>query len=308
TVGNLYKIIKAGTVTVLDSNLKERTEFSADAAFNSRTRHNKPSNRIKLAEAKPFLDAVCHYVLENPKIRSIDEAVNVIAPTFNGVTVCTKTIYNYVHQELIDIKKMHCLEMVGRKQAKKRKYAKRHKGTSIDQCPKHIENREEFGHWEGDLIVGGRSGNSGALLTLLERKTRKEIIIKIKCKSAKQVFMAINKVEKLFGSTFKQVFKSITFDNGSEFSRYEDIQKHPKSTSTRTVVYFAHPYCSWERGSNENANKLIRRFFPKGTHFNLLTNDVIQNAVELINKKKRRILNFKSASELFNIELDKLAS
>jgi len=234
SLGNLYKIIAAGTVTVTTSRLVQREEFSALAAFNTRTKHNKRSNHLKLEKVKPFIDDVCQFVLENNKIHSIDEAVHIFKEKYPEDNVCTKTIYNYVHKELIAIKKMDCLEIVGRKPSHKPKAHKRHKGTSIDQRPEHVNDRSAFGHWEGDLIVGGRDAQSGALLTLLERKTRFEIAIPLKKKTAKCVFMAINKLEKQYAHLFPHIFQSITFDNGSEFARFRDIEKHPKSRKPRT--------------------------------------------------------------------------
>ena len=98
-----------------------------------------------------------------------------------------------------------------------------------------------------------------------------------------------------------EVFKSITFDNGVEFSKWEDIEKYLK-----TKTYFAHPYCSCERGSNENGNKLLRIFLPKSCNINEYTEKYVENANELINTKIRKILGYKSSLELFNIELEKL--
>ena len=99
--------------------------------------------------------------------------------------------------------------------------------------------------------------------SLLERKTRMYLTIPIKTKSAKQFYMKINQLEKQLGEDFSKVFQSITFDNGSEFARYADIEKKPGMNKIRAKVYFAHPYHSWERGSNENANPLLRRFYEK---------------------------------------------
>ena len=308
SLGNLYKIIKVGTVTISNSDLSTRQEFSARAAFNARRKHGNASHNLKLHKVSDFLEDVCNYVLKHKKICSIDEAVNIFKHKYPHAHVCTKTVYNYVHAELIQIKKMDCLEIVGRKQPRKHKKAKRHKGTSIDLRPPHINDRSEFGHWEGDLIVGGRDAQTGALLTLLERQTRFEITIPIKKKTSKQVFMAINKLEKQYADAFPKIFKSITFDNGSEFSRFKDIEKHPKSKTLRTKVYFAHPYASWERGSNENANKLIRRFFPKGTNFNSIQPFQVQHAISLINNKKRRILGYSSAKELFDYHVSLISA
>ena len=95
-------------------------------------------------------------------------------------------------------------------------FQKDRKGTSITERPEYIKDREEFGHWEGDLVTGPRDGQNGAYLTLIERKTRFYYMIPISAKSSKQVYMQINKFQ-FYGDSFKDIFKSITFDNGSEF-------------------------------------------------------------------------------------------
>lgn len=99
-----------------------------------------------------------------------------------------------------------------------------------------------------------------------------------------------------------KIFKSITFDNGVEFSNWEDIAKY-----LNTSIYIAHPYASYEKGSNKNGNKLLRKFLPKSCNINNYTEDYVMNANELINAKIRKILNYKSSLELFTIELEKLS-
>ncbi len=118
--------------------------------------------------------------------------------------------------------------------------------------------------------------------------------------------MAINKLEKLYGENFSKVFKSITFDNGSEFSRYKDIEKHPKSKIQRTKVYFARPYKSSDRGSNENCNQLIRYFIKKGTNFNTISKEYILDINKRINNKKRKINGYLPSIFLFQNELSLL--
>lgn len=127
----------------------------------------------------------------------------------------------------------------------------------------------------------------------------------MKNRKADTVYKAIKKLKKnypeLNNYNIKDIFKSITFDNGVEFSKWENIEKYLK-----TNTYFAHPYASYERGSNENGNKLLRIFLPKGCNINNYSEDYVMRANELINTKIRKILGYKSSLELFNIELDKL--
>ena len=153
--------------------------------------------------------------------------------------------------------------------------------------------------WEIDLVVGGKGKGSTALLTLIERKTRKQIIRKLKNKTQKAVIRAINGIERQMGSeAFRTVFRSITADNGSAFLDYEALE-HSVSSGSRTHIYYAHPYSSWERGSNENGNRIIRRFIPKGCDISKYTRKQIQAVEDWINNYPRKVLDFETAEERF---------
>lgn len=121
-------------------------------------------------------------------------------------------------------------------------------GRSIEGRP-NIDNKLEFGHWEADLVIGQKTNNNEALLTLLERQTRKYILVKIAGKTVAAVMDGFEKVRKYFGPNFSDVFKSITTDNGSEFTELRNLENENK-----TLVYYDHPYSSWEKGSNERHN------------------------------------------------------
>lgn len=312
SVSNIYSIINDASVTVRDSNLKEHSILSAEAAFYKRSKKNDPSNISKLHKAKPFLDLIVSNLKDN-KLASIDETINYLKihdpNKIEGMcTVCTKTFYNYVHSGLVDIKPIDLPRMVRRKSRKSDKeyIPKRQKGTSIELRPAHIETREEFGHWEGDLVTGPRDGKKGAYLTLLERKTRFYYMIPIRAKSSKNVYMAINKLNKFYGDSFSSVFKSITFDNGNEFARWKDIEIKPGTKIKRTSVFFGRPYHSCDRASNENCNGLIRYFVPKGTDINTIPKQKSIEINNLINQKKRKILGYLPAESLFIEELNKI--
>lgn len=101
----------------------------------------------------------------------------------------------------------------------------------------NAKDRSKFGRWEGDLVTSPRDGENGAFLTVIERKTRFYYMIPIKNKKSKSVYMAINKLNKLYGDDFRKIFKSITFDNGSEFTRFKDIEIKPGTKVYRTKVF-----------------------------------------------------------------------
>lgn len=175
-------------------------------------------------------------------------------------------------------------------------------GESIEQRPEEIDEREEFGHWEGDTVYSGKGKRktTRALLTLTERKTRKEIIIAIPNRKAETVVKALDALERKLGARrFRAIFKSITFDNGTEFAAEELERSCVNKRLPRTKVYFCHPYSSWERGTNENTNGMIRRRFPKGTNFAAVTNAQIAQAENWINNYPRKILGYKSSEIVF---------
>ncbi len=222
--------------------------------------------------------------------------------------VCAKTIYNLIDRgQVAGVSNESLWEKRKRRNTRKTLCRRRKQaiplGSSIENRPQHVELRQEAGHWEIDLVVGGRGKGSAALLTLIERKTRKLIICKLKNKTQAAVVRAINGIERQMGAeAFRTVFKSITADNGSEFLDYEALE-HSVSSGSRTHIYYAHPYSSWERGSNENANRIIRRFIPKGCDISKYTRKQIQSIEDWINNYPRKILGFETAEERFVQEL-----
>ena len=150
-----------------------------------------------------------------------------------------------------------------------------------------------------DCVVGNQGGSGAALLVLSERKTREEIIFKMPSKTQYSVIKVIDKLELKYGGKFKDKFKTITVDNGSEFLDFKGIEQSIKDTREKRVpVYYAHPYSSWERGTNENTNKLIRRFIPKGTDIGKISKQRIKYIENWINNYPRKIFGYKSANDM----------
>jgi len=216
-----------------------------------------------------------------------------------GIDICTKTLYNYIDSGLFA--EITNKDLLIKKNKKKRKYRKisaksKHnkEGTSISERPLEIETREEIGHWEIDLVVG-KLGTKPAILTLVERKTRKSLYIFIKNKTHLEIINALKKLRKRTKGDFSQVFKTITADNGSEFLDFKGMKKAAKCDE----IYYAHPYSSWERGSNENGNRFLRRFIPKGSNLSEITEKQLQEFEDFINNYPRAILDGKSANMLW---------
>ena len=173
------------------------------------------------------------------------------------------------------------------------KQNKRLFGMSIEEISDEVNNRNVFGHWEIDTIVGKKE-SSPVFLALDERLTRKRHIVKIPSRSSDSVRLGLEKIAELYGESFETVFKSVTSDNGSEFV---DLSRYlPKSTK----VYYAHPYSSYERGTNEKQNSLVRRFFPKGQSFDNVTDEQVAFVEHWINNLPRKIFNYHSADFIFN--------
>lgn len=311
SLSNIYSILKDASVTVIDSQLREHSVLSAQAAYNRRTNFAR-SNNFKRYKAAAFIQLVESRVKAN-KLSSIDETIHHLIlhepQTIQGLpTICTRTFYTYVHNNLVDIKPIDLPRMVRRKKNKcwKTYIPKKQKGTSITERPKSIDSKEEFGHWEGDLVTGPRDGQKGAYLTLLERKTRFYLMLPIPRKSSKHVYMMINRLNRFYGDSFSNIFKSITFDNGSEFARWKDIEIKPGTRKQRTKVYFGRPYHSSDRAANENCNGLVRYFIKKGTDINTISKSMTRDINDKINQKKRKILGYLPAEKLFIEELIKI--
>lgn len=218
--------------------------------------------------------------------------------------VCTKTLYNYVDARLLTIRNID-LPLKLRRRPKKHRIRKhkRQLGTCISERPAAINERKEFGHWEIDTVIGSKSKSDAVLLTMTERMTRKELIMKIPNKTSKAVQEALIGIIRETGTTFSEVFKSITADNGSEFSELPELE-----VTTNTKVYFSHPYTSSERGTNERHNGLIRRFIPKGKQINQYSIEAIAKVQEWCNTLPRKILNYKTPDEAFEANIKDILS
>ena len=209
--------------------------------------------------------------------------------------ICLRTLYTYIDDGLfLGISNK---DLPVKKDGKKREYRKvrcslkNTKGTSISERPAEIEDREEFGHWEIDLVVG-KQGTKPVVLTLIERASRKSIYILLKNKTQAEVLRALRRAKRLYGGDFSEVFKTITSDNGSEFLDFEGMKKAIKCEE----IYYAHPYSSWERGSSENGNRMLRRFIPKGMDLGSLTAKQLQGYEDWVNDYPRKILGGLSAN------------
>lgn len=158
----------------------------------------------------------------------------------------------------------------------------------IDERPRTTNGRLFYGHWEGDTVVGKHG--SGCLVTLVERKSGYCLGGYIP-RATKENFRS--KAEELLAPLPKHLKRSLTLDNGREMNDYEEPERH-----TDIPVYLAHPYHSWERGSNEILNGLLRQFFPRGSSFKAVTGQQVDRAVNLLNTRPRKRHDYRSPEEL----------
>ena len=225
-------------------------------------------------------------------------------------TISLRTLYRYIDNGIF-------LKLTNKDlpiKSKKKKHNKKVQvqkrasaGESIENRPEEAKDREIFGHWEMDTVKGKRGVTKSCMLVLTERKTRDEIIIKMKDQGAASVVEALDRLERKYGDMFYKIFRSITVDNGVEFADYEGLERSVLKEGKRTFVFYCHPYSSWERGTNENNNRLIRRHIPKGVDFDDRTDEEIAFIEEWINNYPRGIFEYKTSAELFEEEIQKLA-
>ena len=154
-----------------------------------------------------------------------------------------------------------------------------------------------------DTVEGKKGVSKTRLLVLTERKTRQEIGIKIPDGTAASVVRALDTLERKMGELFSKIFLTITVDNGAEFSDCAGIERSIIKQGTRTKAYYCHPYSSYERGSNEKQNRMLRRYFPKGTNFDTIPQSEIDEIQIWLNNYPRGIFNYSTSQHLFDKEL-----
>lgn len=239
----------------------------------------KEVNRL-LVQKKKSPDVVAHLINEDSTI---------------DATISTNTIYDGIRQGILEVKVEDRKRMKSNsrriKENTRKPVPESKKERSIELRPDYINNREEFGHFEMDLVLGKRGLNKNCLLTLTERLTRYEIIIKLKNKTSEEVLRVIKDMYKHLGNYSSEIFKSITTDNGSEFSCYEDIEN-----ALVTSVYFCHPGASYEKGTNERHNGMIREYIPKGSDISEYDAEYLDYVADRMNDLERKILNYHTPS------------
>lgn len=212
----------------------------------------------------------------------------------HAVDVSPVTIYGWVYRDAAAGGGLRTFLRQSHKKRRKRRVREDRRGQMpdrrmIDQRPKAANQRRRIGDWEGDTVEG-RKG-SGLIATHVDRKSRYTVAVKVADKSAQTVTRAtLTAMKKLP----PEKIRTMTFDNGKEFAGFKDLERGLGMRS-----YFAQPYHSWERGTNENTNGLLRQFFPKGMDFSTVLKTDVDRALKLLNNRPRKCLNYRTPTEVF---------
>ena len=308
----IYREKKRGEYTHRNSDYTEEIRYSSDLGQKTHDWNAQGKGRsLKIGNDLPLAEYIEEKIV-NDKY-SPEAALAAVAES--GIefetTISVRTLYRYIDNGIFLKLTNKDLPVKGKKKKhnKKVKVQKRAAaGESIENRPDEVKDREIFGHWEMDTVKGKQGVTKSCMLVLTERKTRDEIIVKLPDQKAASVVEAIDKLERKWGDMFTKVFRSITVDNGVEFSDYEGLERSIlHEGEKRTFLFYCHPYSSWERGTNENNNRLIRRHIPKGEDFDEKQDRDIEYIENWINNYPRGILGFKTSAQLFEEEIRKLA-
>jgi len=281
----------------------EYTVYYADAGQRVYEEHRRNcGGKNKVVACADFVSFVEDKILGSEKW-SPDAAIGYakMHKLFPGQEFSTKTFYNWTDDGLVRVKNLDLLLKVRRRPKKPRRERKKVLGKSIEERPDIVQTREEFGHWEGDGIVG--KGRRGQLITLVERTIGIGLLFNAGDRSSNRIVEILDSLEQKYGHHFSTIFKTITFDNGVEFSNSAAME-----SDNRTKIYYAHPYSSFERGTNENWNGIVRRFIPKGSSFDHLTEQDISRINHYINTLPRKRFGYKTPLQLWQKQLEGIIS
>ena len=297
----IAKILNRSRSTITREVNKWDGDYSATLAnWNAKDEYLNKRNRDKINSYNRLKIFVYRGLLSGWSPEQISGRLKLNYPNDPIMSISYEAIYMhiYAHRQACLNRKLITL-LPYKKTQRRRANATSKRGvkikdqTSIDDRPKYIEKRKEIGHWEGDLVVG--KGQKSAIGTLVERKARYTFIVKLKNRKSATVRKGFTKEFNQIDTLFT---KSLTYDNGMEMAEHKKFSNH-----TKMPVYFAHPYSSWERGTNENTNGLIRRFFPKRTDFNKISENQLKIVQEKLNNRPRKVLGYRTPKEVFQSEL-----
>ena len=280
---------------------KQITVYSADKAeYNYRLNQSAHGAPLKIGNDFELVREIENRVI-NEKISACAALGRIKRENACRTVISKTTLYRYIRTGYIFTRLTMQDVKLKPKHHQKATIKRAPRGTSIEKRPAEIAERNTFGHWEMDCVVG-KQGTKETILAFTERLTRYEIVFKMPDHKAATVVHFVNKLEKRYGKNFRKLFKSITVDNGVEFSDFEKLEKSIYG-GKRTNVYYCHPYTSCERGSNERLNREIRRLIPKGTDLSIYSDKQIKAVETWVNAYPREIFGYATSAELFAAQL-----
>lgn len=275
--------------------------YSADKAeYNYRLNQSAHGAPLKIGNDFELVQAIENRVIHD-KISPCAALGRIKREKACRTTISKTTLYRYIRAGYIFTRLSMQDVKLKQRHYQKATIKRPPKGTSIEKRPAEIAARNSFGHWEMDCVIG-KQGTRETILAFTERLTRYEIVFKMPDHKTATVVRYVNKLEKRYGKQFRKLFKSITVDNGVEFSDFAGLEKSIYG-GKRTSVYYCHPYTSCERGSNERLNREIRRLIPKGTDLSTISDKRIKAVETWINSYPREIFGYATSAELFNAHL-----
>lgn len=293
--------IQRGAIEQRNSDYSMSLRYHADVG---QRRYEENRKRSKWegtrTQASAFVEAVDHLIRKDN--RSPEQAVIMAQKKLpiDTAFVCSKTIYNYIHQGKMraDLFSLHLA--LRRKQTAAKRKMKRNtvddampaNRKSIEDRPDTINERLESGHMEIDLILGGR-GSKTAILSWDDRKSRKRYMTKTAGRTTEDIRIALRRLMDRMPKEERALIKSITCDNGMEFQRL--AEDFPELT-----IYYAHPYSPGERGTNERQNGIVRYFIPKGCNMDEVSEERVQEIAEWMNTMPRKMFGWKSSNDMMN--------
>lgn len=303
--------LKRGRVILIDSELREFVSYSAMVAQDDYDMNGT-------AKGAPMKIGANEALAERIEALIIDEGYSPYATVQKlreegwpqEELLHWRTLYNYIEKGVFERLEKRHLPRKGK--TSKRRYTRVKRrirdphAKRIDDRPEQANDRSVFGHWEMDCIASGKGKSRACLLVLVERKTRKTLVFKMRAQTQKEVKRVIDRLEKTLGAKrFREMFLSITVDNGSEFMDWHSLEGSCVRTRDikRTAIYFCHPYHSWERGSNEQVNGHLRRFLPKGCDIARFSMRQITEIARWLNTYPRKILGGQCANHLAPVAL-----
>lgn len=304
-ISTIYRELKRGTYEHLNSDYTTEIRYSPDIA-DERYRQNLKAKGAPIKLGNDY--ALAEYI--ETKIADEKYSPGAVLGEIKqlglefSVTISKPTLYRYIELGVFGrITNADLPEKSKKKQShKKVRVSRAPAGESIENRPEEVDDRDTFGHWEMDTVVSAGHVKE-TLLVLTERLTRHEFMILMPNRTAASVVKALNRIEWKFGKYFPQIFKTITCDNGVEFSDCYGIEKKRRGKGKRTKVYYCHPYSSYERGSNEKQNRMIRRWLPKGSSFASVSKEEVARIEAWLNNYPRTIFDFETSAALFEKHL-----